>query len=276
MTVKKQLVPLIVLAALLSACSGAKPPTAVQQPPTQTPAATTPEPPKTEPSKPPEPAKPAVDPVQAMGWYESDIGYPMRSDDPKAADVKVAMLTFDDGPTKDVTPQILDVLKREKIRAIFFVTGYSVENAPEVLKRIHDEGHIIAVHTMTHPDLATLSQAEQRKEIEPLVVKIKELTGITPTYIRPPFGSYNKDLLALCQELGLTVTTWSNGSLDWDGLDSNGHKEPQKVVDSVLEQLTPGSNILMHDTHQHTADAVPLLIKALRDKGYQFVTLGKE
>lgn len=274
MTVKKQLLPLLLLAALLAAC-GAKP--EPPQPSAQTPVTTNPEPPKTtEPTKPAEPPKPQIDPVQAMGWYESDIGYPMISDDPKAADVKVAMLTFDDGPTSDVTPQILDVLKQEKIRAIFFVTGYSIDKAPEILKRIAAEGHIIGVHTMTHPDLSTLSQEEQRKEIEPLMTKVKELTGVTPTYIRPPFGMYNKDLLALCKELGLTVTTWSNGSLDWDGLDSNGHKDPQKVVDSVLEQLTPGSNILMHDTHQHTADALPMLIKALRDKGYQFVTLGKE
>lgn len=269
---KKQMIPLLLLVTLLSACGAKSQP--APQPPATAPVATTPEPPKT--AEPVQPAKPTVDPIQAMGWYESAIGYPMKSDDPKAADLKVAMLTFDDGPTKDVTPQILDVLKREKIRAIFFVTGYGIEQAPDVLKRIKDEGHIIAVHTMTHPDLATLSQAEQRKEIEPLMAKIKELTGVTPTYIRPPFGSYNKDLLALCKELGLTVTTWSNGSLDWDGVDSKGHKDPQKVVDAVLEQLTPGSNILMHDTHQHTADALPTMIKAMRDKGYQFVTLGKE
>lgn len=269
---KKQMLPLLLLAGLLAAC-GVKPQPVPQQPPAQTPAATTPEPPKT--TEPAQPATPPVDPIQAMGWYESDIGYPMISDDPKAADVKVAMLTFDDGPTKDVTPRILDVLKQEKIRAIFFVTGYSIDQAPDMLKRIADEGHIIGVHTMTHPDLATLSQAEQRKEIEPVMTKVKELTGITPTYIRPPFGSYNRDLLALCKELGLTVTTWSNGSLDWDKLDKDGHKDPQKVVDSVLEQLSPGSNILMHDTHQHTADALPMVIKALRDKGYHFVTLGK-
>ncbi|HLO02043.1 MAG TPA: polysaccharide deacetylase family protein [Symbiobacteriaceae bacterium] len=269
---KKQTLPLLLLAALLAACT-TKPQPVPQQPPASVPAATTPEPPKT--TEPAQPPAPKVDPIQAMGWYESDIGYPMKSDDPKAVGLKVAMLTFDDGPTKDVTPQILDVLKREKIRAIFFVTGYGIEQAPDMLKRIAAEGHIIAVHTMTHPDLATLSQAEQRKEIVPVIAKVKELTGITPTYIRPPFGSYNKDLLALCKELGLTVTTWSNGSLDWDRLDSNGHKDPQKVVDSVLEQLTPGSNILMHDTHQHTADALPTLIKSLRDKGYQFVTLGK-
>jgi delta-lactam-biosynthetic de-N-acetylase len=275
--VQKQVLPLLLLAALLAAC-GTKPQPAPQQtqaqPQTQAPSTTTTEPPK--PTEPPQPAQPTVDPVQAMGWYEPDLGYPMKSDDPKAAGLKVTMLTFDDGPTKDVTPKILDILKQEKVRAMFFVTGYGIDQAPEVLKRIAAEGHIIAVHTMTHPDLATLSQAEQRKEIEPVMAKVKELTGITPTYIRPPFGSYNKDLLALCKELGLTVTTWSNGSLDWDGLDSNGYKDPQKVVDKVLEQLGPGSNILMHDTHQHTADALPKLIKAIRDQGYQFVTLGKK
>lgn len=271
---KKQVLPILLLAALLSACA-AKPQAVSTQPTTpQSPTATQPS--QTEPSKPAVPEKPKVDPVQAMGWYESDIGYPMKSDDPKAANLKVAMLTFDDGPTKDVTPQILDTLKKEKVRAIFFVTGYSVAANPDMLKRIAAEGHIIGVHTMSHPDLAKLSKDDQRKEIEPLIKTITDLTGKRPTYIRPPFGSYNKDTLALCKELGLTVTTWSNGSLDWDGLDKDGHKDPQKVIDSVMEQLTPGSNILMHDTHQHTADALPKLIQTLRDKGYQFVTLGKE
>lgn len=272
---KKQILPILLLTALLTACSTKTQP--VPAPPVvQTPPTKTEQPKPAEPVKPAEPEKPKVDPVQAMGWYESDIGYPMKSDDPKAADLKVAMLTFDDGPTNDITPQILDVLKQEKIRAVFFVTGYGIDDAPEVLKRIAAEGHIIAVHTMTHPNLATLSQVEQRAEIVPLMDKIKELTGITPTIIRPPFGMYNKDLLDLSKELGLTLTTWSNGSLDWEGVDANGHKDPQKVVDAVMEQLTPGSNILMHDTHQHTADALPIMIKAMREKGYQFVTLGKE
>jgi delta-lactam-biosynthetic de-N-acetylase len=266
--VKKQALPILLLAALLAACA-TKPQPVPAQPGAQTPA-----PVSTQPL--PEPPKPTVDPVQAMGWYEPDIGYPMQSDDPKAAGLKVVMLTFDDGPTKTITPQILDVLKKEKIRAIFFVTGYSVEANPDMLKRIAAEGHIIGVHTMTHPDLTKMSEDEQRKEIEPLIKTIVDLTGKRPTYFRPPFGSYNKDLLALSKELGLTVTTWSNGSLDWDGLDTNGYKDPQKVIDSVMEQLGPGSNILMHDIHQHTADALPKLIQTLRGKGYQFVTLGKE
>lgn len=277
--VKKQVLPVLLLATLLMACSTKPAPPQSEPPATQAPGATTPPVTTTpEPTKPPEPVQPPkaqVDPVQAMGWYEHDIGYPMRSDDPKAADLKVAMLTFDDGPTK-ITPQILDTLKQEQIRAIFFVTGYSVDANPEILKRIAAEGHVIGLHTMTHPVLSDLSQAEQRAEIEPLITKVKELTGITPKYIRPPHGAYNQDLLDLCAELGLIVTNWSNGSLDWEGVDSNGYKDPQLVLEAVLEQLHPGSNILMHDTHQHTANAVPMIIKALREKGYQFVTLGKE
>jgi delta-lactam-biosynthetic de-N-acetylase len=273
--VRKQALPILLLAALLAACTSKPQPVATQPAGPATAPVTTTTPSTTlAPAKPAEPEKPTVDPVQAMGWEEPEIGYPMKSNDPKAADVKVAMLTFDDGPTKDVTPQILDTLKKEKVRAIFFVTGYGIEQAPEMVKRASDEGHIIAVHTVTHPDMATLSQAEQRKEIEPVIAKIKEITGKQPAYFRPPFGSYNKDLLALCKELGLKVVTWSDGSLDWDGVDKNGHKDPQKVVDAVMDQLHPGADILMHDTHQHTADALPKLIAAMRAKGYQFVTLG--
>jgi delta-lactam-biosynthetic de-N-acetylase len=272
--VKKKVAPFLLLAALLTACGNSKPLPVPDPTPAPVNGGQTASTGSNE--KPPEPDKPKVDAVQAMGWYQPDIGYPLKSDDPKAADVKVAMLTFDDGPDKDVTPKVLDTLKKENIKAIFFVTGYGVQQNPDLLKRIAAEGHIIAVHTMTHPNLSKLSQAEQRKEIEPLMKMIQDLTGQKPKYMRPPFGAYNKDLLDLCKELGLEVVNWSNGSLDWDGLDGKGYKDPQKIVSTVLEQLVPGSNILMHDTHQHTAEALPKLIQALRERGYTFVVLGNQ
>lgn len=199
------------------------------------------------------------------------MGLPLVPSDPAAAGQKVAMLTFDDGPSGH-TAAILDTLAKEKVRAVFFITGYGARQHPEMLKRINEEGHILAIHTMTHPNMTKLTAEAQRKEIEPLIEQIESVTGKRPRYFRPPFGAYNQELLETLKGLDLVAINWSVGSLDWDGL-VNGQKEPQKVVDDVMAQMHKGAVILFHDTMKHTADAVPIVIERLRADGYEFVTL---
>jgi len=203
-------------------------------------------------------------------WKPSGIGYPLVPSDP-SVDQKVAMLTFDDGPS-DYTPQVLDRLKESGVKAVFFITGYGAERHPELVKRIHEEGHVLGIHTMTHPNMTELSRSEQIGEIQPLIDLITDVTGEPPRYFRPPFGAYNDELLATLDDLGLEAINWSNGSLDWDGV-VDGYKDPNLVVEAVLDQLHPGSVILAHDTMRHTAEAVPLIIAALRERGYEFVVL---
>ena len=215
-------------------------------------------------SEPPAPTGPEVT------WKPSGIGYPLVPSDP-SVDKKVAMLTFDDGPS-NYTPQVLDGLKAAGVKALFFITGYGAEQHPDLVKRIHEEGHVLGIHTMTHPNMTELSREEQIAEIQPLIDLITEVTGEPPKYFRPPFGAYDDELLATLDELGLEAINWSNGSLDWDGV-VDGYKDPNLVVEAVLDQLHPGSVILAHDTMKHTAEAVPLIIDALRAEGYEFVVL---
>lgn len=217
--------------------------------------------PSTEPEAPPEPA---------VTWKPSGIGYPLVPSDP-SVEQKVAMLTFDDGPSA-YTPEVLERLAEADVKAVFFITGYGAERYPDLVKRIHEEGHVLGIHTMTHPDMSTLSREEQVEEIQPLIDLITEVTGEAPKYFRPPFGSYNDELLATLDDLGLEAINWSNGSLDWDGV-VDGYKDPNLVVADVMEQLHPGSVILAHDTMKHTAEAVPMIIEALRGEGYEFVVL---
>lgn len=208
--------------------------------------------------------------LPAVTWKPSGIGYPLVPSDPSVQQ-KVAMLTFDDGPS-NYTPEVLDRLKEAGVKAVFFITGYGAAEHPELLKRIHEEGHLLGIHTMTHPNMTELSREEQIEEIQPLIDLITEVTGERPRYFRPPFGAYNDTLLATLDELGLELINWSNGSLDWEGV-VDGYKDPNQVVADVLDQLHPGSVILAHDTMKHTAEAVPLIIEALRAEGYEFVVL---
>jgi peptidoglycan/xylan/chitin deacetylase (PgdA/CDA1 family) len=212
-----------------------------------------------------------VEAKPAIAWKPRGIGLPLAPSDPAAAEQKVAMLTFDDGPS-NFTRSILETLKQENVKAVFFITGYGARNHPDLVERIHREGHILAVHTMTHPNMARLPKAEQRKEIQPLVELIEKVTGQRPKYFRPPFGAYNQDLRDLLAEMDLELINWTDGSLDWEGV-TNGYKDPNKVVYDVMRQLHQGAVILMHDTMKHTAEALPEIIKQIRNAGYEFVTL---
>ncbi len=219
-----------------------------------------------EPVIPPTPAPPPI------AWYSRNIGLPLTSDDPRAEHKRVAMLTFDDGPVKHYTADVLDVLKDKQVRAIFFVTGQAIKH-PDLLDRIHQDGHILAVHGMTHANLSRLPIEKIRAEMEPLVTIIKEVTGEAPKYFRPPFGAYNQDVRAVADELGLELVNWTNGSRDWVGLDANAYKDPQLVVRDVMAQLHRGAVILLHDNKLHTVEALPIMIDRIRAQNYEFVTL---
>lgn len=209
----------------------------------------------------PVPAPPSI------RWYPRGIGLPLISDDPAAKGKKVAMLTFDDGPNPNgSTEQILDILKANDVRAIFFITGNGLKN-PTLVERIHREGHLLGPHTVTHANLTKLSVAEMRTEIDPLVELIKQVTGEQPKYFRPPYGMYNKELLGLLEEYGMQLVNWTDGSMDWE------YNEPDKIVDEVMKQLYNGAVVLMHDTKQQTVEALPEVIRKVREAGYEFVVL---
>jgi len=220
----------------------------------------------------PEPPAPAPAPIEPKGhWYPRDVGLPLTIDDPSIKEKKVVMLTFDDGPSPSgSTARILDNLKEQNVKAMFFVTGAAFKHR-DLVERMHREGHVVNPHTMTHPNLTKLTPGEVRKEIEPLIGLIESVTGAKPKYLRPPYGAYNKDVQAVAKDLGMDLMNWTNGSLDWQGLDSAGSKDPKVIVADVLKQLHPGAIVLMHDTKRHTADALPELIRRIRAEGYGFV-----
>lgn len=188
-------------------------------------------------------------------------------------DVKRIALTFDDVPDPRFTPQILDVLKEYGVKATFFVNGQRVLNHPELAKRIHDEGHVIGNHSFTHPDFNKISMTAFISEIKKTEQAIFPITGYIPKLIRPPYGEITEEQLIWAAEHKYRVVNWNVDSLDWKGLNK------EQVLSNILSGIRPGAIVLQHggggygSKLQGTIDALPEVIKTLKNQGYELVTV---
>ena len=172
-------------------------------------------------------------------------------------------LTFDDGPNARYTPMLLDGLKKRNIRASFFLIGENIEGNEDILLQMRKDGHLIGNHTWDHVQLDKIPAEKARLEIEKTNNRIYEASGIYPSYVRPPFGAWIKDM-----ELSVTMLPvfWDVDTLDWQS----------KNIDSILSiaqtQVHDGSIILMHDGYQTSVDAALKIADLFTEKGYVFVT----
>ncbi|WFR60420.1 polysaccharide deacetylase family protein [Paenibacillus amylolyticus] len=199
--------------------------------------------------------------------YHMNENYYIKPNDDKSPS-KVVLLTFDDGPKEEkMINSLIDTLDKHNAKAIFFVNGYRVKSHPELLKLIHERNQIVGNHAWDHEDLKKMSTAEAAKQVTDVQKIVKDTIGEEPQFFRPPFGSGNDALKATVKKNGMLYMTWSNGSLDWDKSTKN---KPEKVIQNVLDQLNPGSNILMHEL-PWTVEALDELLTKLEKKGYSFV-----
>ncbi|MEB1806180.1 MAG: polysaccharide deacetylase family protein [Bacillaceae bacterium] len=183
---------------------------------------------------------------------------------PSEVKPKQVALTFDDGPHRDVTPLILDALKEKGAKATFFVIGSSVDLYPDIMMRIVEEGHEIGNHTWGHTDLTKLTRSEIKDEIYLTQQAIERTTGVTPTLMRPPFGTYNQ---FMAEMIPLPIIMWSIDSRDW----KTRHKET--IAQDVLSDVEDGSIVLFHDIYYSTYEALIEIINHLEVEGYDFVTV---
>ncbi len=173
-------------------------------------------------------------------------------------------ITFDDGPVPGYTEKLLDGLKKRKVRASFFVTGMHAKESPDLIKRMQDEGHLIGNHTYSHMQLTKNNEEEFIKEIRETNVVIKEITGETPTYVRPPYGLWNKK----CEEeLNMFRVMWTVDPRDWCTMNAD------KVFCRVVDKVQENDIILMHDGYDSSILAALEIIDKLQDEGYDFVTV---
>lgn len=187
---------------------------------------------------------------------------------------KEIYLTFDDGPSKIVTPQILDILKEENVKATFFIVGNEIKNREDILKRIHDDGHTIGLHSTTH-DRKNLYSSNQGFLDEMLHTQnlINDLIGIKPTILRFPFGCNNstyklkESLVNLLHENNLKIYDWTHDSCDG----AEFTKPPQFFVKNSISNDN-FVMLLMHcgTVNKNSPEALKSIIKYYKKNGYEF------
>ncbi|MEC1179142.1 polysaccharide deacetylase family protein [Metasolibacillus meyeri] len=186
-------------------------------------------------------------------------------------DQKVLALTFDDGPHKAYTPEILELLALYEAKATFFIIGENAKKDSALVERINEEGHEIANHTYTHPLKTTVPKLI--KEIEETSELLEQITGSRPKLFRPVGGQYTDAMIDAITEAGYKVVMWS-----WH-LDTEDWKEPgvEKII-ATVNSAKEGDVILFHDgggNRQQTVEALKQVLPQLKEQGYTFVTISE-
>ena len=187
-------------------------------------------------------------------------------------DQKVIYLTFDCGYENGYTGQILDVLQKHRAPAAFFVVGNMVQTAPDIVKRMADEGHIVGNHTFHHPDMSSISdQTAFQKELDSLATLYQETTGQElPHFYRPPQGKYSEENLRQAKDLGYKTVLWSLAYVDW-------YVDNQPTAEQAYAKLLPrihnGAIVLLHSTSKTNAEILDDLLTKWEDMGFTFASL---
>jgi peptidoglycan/xylan/chitin deacetylase (PgdA/CDA1 family) len=183
---------------------------------------------------------------------------------------KVIALTIDDGPRPKTTAEMLDILKRNNVKATFFWVGSALQENPEIAKRVVAEGHAIGNHTWHHW-YRKMDEATAKSEIEKTNELIYKTTGVKTSFFRPPGGYLNNGLAAYAKSQKNSVVMWSVTSADTDP-----RAKYQVFVKNVIRDAKPGAIVLMHDgggNRERTVKALPAIVSGLKQQGYRFVTV---
>lgn len=204
---------------------------------------------------------------QVSGVFNSDKReVPIYAVDTKE---KKLAISFDAAWGADCTPTLLKILKENDIKTTFFLTGIWVKKYPDVVKTIADAGHELGNHSSTHPHCNSLSEEEFLKELKENEEMIYKLTKKRTRLFRPPFGEYNNTNIKAARKNGYEVIQWSVDSLDWQELGV------EAVVDRILKNAHPGAIILFHNNAKYTPEALPIILKKLKEKGYKIVPVSE-
>lgn len=169
------------------------------------------------------------------------------------------LLTFDDGPDPLWTPKILDTLKDKNKKAIFYIIGIKAEKHPDIVKRIHDEGHIIGNHTHTHPHDRPTTILEYRNDIKRAQEIIKSILGFQPKTFRPPCGEFSLKTFLSAKSLGLKIVLMSNRGGEWN---ENKNSNPIQIENDILNKIEKGQIIVLHDNN----DKISVILGSLIDR----------
>ncbi len=185
------------------------------------------------------------------------------------------ILTFDDGPHPRTTPQVLEILRRRNLKAIFFVLGVQAQKYPEIVKQIHDDGHLIGNHSYSHKNLAQLSDEKLADEIGKTSRLIESITGYRPEFLRPPYGAMNRNVLKVANNEGMSIVLWTVDPKDWHS------KNELAVLRQIDRQMgigggeTRGGAILLHDIYPSTVRALEPMLDRLATHEYRITSIDR-
>lgn len=178
-------------------------------------------------------------------------------------------LTFDDGPSRENTPRILDILEHHDVHATFFVLGRRVRDMPELTQDIHERGHELGNHSWSHGSFRSLWKSEIVEELTRTGDAIFDVVGLYPALVRPPYGRYAPSAVPVFGSLGMHAILWSVDSHDWD------EPDPQVIARHVVEGAHDGSIVLLHDRASTTVHALPHILRGLEERGFEIVPVSQ-
>ena len=187
--------------------------------------------------------------------------YNVKTDEKKIA------FTMNCAWNADDIDSILETLKNNNVHITFFMVGEWVDKYPEAAKKIYEAGHEIGSHSNTHPHVNKLSAEKNLEEIKLSVNKIEQITGQKTKIYRAPYGEYNDTVIKTAQENGYYTIQWNLDTLDYKGLTG------EEMWNRLKNKLENGSIILSHNGTKHTADSLDMLIKNIKEKGYEVTTV---
>ncbi|GHS94557.1 hypothetical protein AGMMS50276_07490 [Synergistales bacterium] len=181
--------------------------------------------------------------------------------------VKEVVLTFDDGPRDRGMPELLAVLSSLDVKGTFFLVGKFAERYADTTRLISRAGHEIENHSYTHPKLYELWTEKIMREAERCNEVMEALYIRTPRFLRPPGGGFNLKIFYATRRMNMKLGLWSVNSADYTG------KSAERIAADVLKNVRGGAIVLMHSGVPATLEALPVIVGALRARGYRFVTL---
>ena len=231
-------------------------------------------------------ASPAAVPASAGNW---GLSFPTEGEAPvgnaSQADLanydayylgdtgqKVIYLTFDCGYENGYTEKILDALKKHHAPAAFFVVGHMIESAPDIVRRMAAEGHVVGNHTFHHPDMSAISQQDAfQKELDSLADLYQQTTGKPLSrFYRPPQGKYSEENLKQAQALGYKTVFWSLAYVDWN---TDSQPTAEQAYAKLLPRIHDGAVVLLHSTSRTNAEILDELLTKWEEMGYAFRSL---
>ena len=183
---------------------------------------------------------------------------------------KYIYLTFDEGYEAGYTPQILNTLKENNVKATFFITAHYLNTQPELVKQMIDEGHIIGNHTVNHKSMPSLTENQINSEVMDLHKTIYEKFKYEMKYIRPPMGEFSEKSISVTNSLGYKTVMWSFAYEDW-----NENKQPDEAQakKKILDNVHNGEIMLLHGNSKTNTNILGDIIKEIKNMGYEFKSL---